>query len=140
MLGLIQALALQGAVEWRLALKGPFLVQTFALWGASLCGVGLGLLVSALASSQERAVGAVPLLLLPQILFSRFVMPPEYFSDTVAALEKLMPVHWSFNVFEQAAAAAPDWGRLALSLVIPFCYALALTALAGVALLRRREI
>lgn len=139
-LGLAQALLLQMTIEWHIALRGAFVAQTLALWGASLCGVGLGLLVSALASAQERAVGAVPLLLLPQILFSQFVMPPEYFSDTVAVLEKLMPVHWSFQVFEEAAAAQPDWGRLALGLVVPFVYALALSALAGAALLRRKEI
>ncbi len=139
-LGLAQALLLQMTIEWQLALRGAFGLQTLALWGASLCGVGLGLLISSLASTQERAVGAVPLLLLPQILFSQFVMPPEYFSDTVATLEKLMPVYWSFSVFEEAAAPAPDWGRLALSVAVPFLYALALTALAGAALLRRREI
>jgi ABC-type multidrug transport system permease subunit len=140
MLGLAQALMLQMTIEWQLALRGAFVLHTLALWGASLCGVGLGLLVSALASTQERAVGTVPLLLLPQILFSKFVMPAEYFSDTAAALEKMMPVHWSFNVFEEAAATTPDWGRLALSLVVPFVYALVLAALAGVALLRRKEI
>jgi ABC transport system ATP-binding/permease protein len=140
LLGLVQALALQGAVEWKLALKGPFLIQTMALWGASLCGVGLGLLVSALASRQERAVGAVPLLLLPQILFSEFVLPKQYFTDFVTVTEKFMPVHWSYQVFEAAAALETDWLWLAWSLFVLFAYALVLAALATAALLPRRDI
>ena len=139
-LGLVQALALQAAVEWHLALKGAFLVQTLALWGASLCGVGLGLLVSALASRQERAVGVVPLLLLPQILFSQFVLPKEYFTDFVAVAQKLMPVHWAYEVFEQAAALETDWWWLLLSVVVLFLYAMVLGAGATLALLWRKEI
>ena len=38
-LGALQALTLQMAVEWKLALKGPFLVQTFALFLASALNV-----------------------------------------------------------------------------------------------------
>src|SRR5690606_28545318 len=80
-LGLVQVVLLQLAVEWKLALKGPLLLQLCALFLASLAGTGLGLIVSALSSRQERAVGAVPLLILPQILFSKVSVPEEHFDD-----------------------------------------------------------
>ena len=139
-LGLAQTLALQMAVEWTVAIRGPFLLHTLSLWGASVCGAGLGLLVSAIAAKQERAVGVVPLLLLPQILFSEFVLPEEHFSDLVSGVRYLMPVHWSYQVFEQAAALETDWLWLSAATVMLFLYALVLCALATLALIPRREI
>lgn len=138
-LGLVQVLSLQVAVEWELAVRGPFLVQTFALWGASVCGTGLGLLASALSRTQERAVAAIPLLLLPQILFSEFAIPEAYFNDTVEVVEKLMPVRWAYRVFEECAALEPGWGWAALSLLVMIGYAAVLHGLVVLALVPRRE-
>jgi len=139
-LGLAQVLLMQVAVEYQMGVRGPFLLQTLALWGASLCGTGLGLLVSAVSSRQERAVGAVPLLILPQILFSPFTIPKDHFSDVVAAVEKAMPVRWAFRVFEEAAAAEPRWSLVVGALAVLLAYTGALYALVTVALLRRREV
>lgn len=135
----VQSLLLQFAVEWRLALRGPFLVQTAALCLASFCGVGMGLVLSAFARTQERAVAAVPLVLLPQVLFSETAVPREYFSDTVAIVEKLMPVRWAYRVFVDVAAADPPWLTVVGSLAALLGYAVALIMLAVAALLPRRE-
>lgn len=128
-LGLVQVLGLQIVVESHLSLRGPMLVETLALWGASLCGVGLGLLVSALSRAQERAVGVVPLLILPQILFSEIAVPRDSFTPVVAAVEKLMPVRWAFRAFSELAAPEPDgWVALGDLLVLPLMAALLATA------------
>lgn len=108
-LNVVQVVLLQGAVEWQLALRGNMLVEMLALWLAANCGTGLGLLVSAASTSQERAVGVVPLLLLPQILFSSFVVPESTFTRLVANVEKLMPVHWGYRVFEELSAKEPSY-------------------------------
>lgn len=139
-LSLTQVALLQAAVEWKLALKGAYLAQTFALWGASLCGVGLGLFVSALSKSQERAVGAVPLLILPQILFSEFAIPRGTFSDVVAMAEKGMPVYWAFRIFEELAANQAAWGWVALAAGVLLVYPAALLMFTVAALLPRREV
>ena len=89
----------------------------------SLAGTGLGLIVSAMSSRQERAVGAVPLLILPQILFSKFAIPEEHFGDVVKVVEKAMPVRWAFRVFEECAAKEPKWHLVAFSLVVLLAYA-----------------
>jgi ABC transport system ATP-binding/permease protein len=138
--GALQAVLLQLAVEWRLALQGPFLVQTLALVFAAWCGTSLGLLVSAIAKSQERAVGAVPLLLLPQILFSELAIPKDMFDDTVAVVEKVMPVRWAFRVFQEGAALEPRWHYVAGALGAELLGAAILTACAVVALRARREV
>ncbi len=139
-LGAAQVVLLQGTVEWHLHLLGPMPVELLALFGASVAGTGLGLLVSALASTQERAVFAVPLLLLPQILFSELAIPSNLYSDVVAAVEKAMPVHWAFRVFEESAALEPRWHMVALSLVVLLAMCAALVAATMVSLIPRREV
>ena len=139
-LGAVQVVLLQGTVEWQLQLRGPMPVELLALFGASVAGSGLGLLVSALATTQERAVFAVPLLLLPQILFSELAIPNNLYSDVVSVVEKLMPVHWAFRVFEESAALEPEWLMVVLSLLVLTAMALALLGLATLALLPQREV
>jgi len=139
-LGAVQVVLLQGAVEWHLQLRGPMPLELLALFGASLAGTGLGLLVSAVATTQERAVFAVPLLLLPQILFSELAIPNDLYSDVVAALEKAMPVHWAFRVFEESAALEPRWHMVALSLVVLLAMCTVLFGVTTVALFNRREV
>ena len=139
-LGALQVVLLQGTVEWSLALRGPMPLELLALFGASLAGTGLGLLVSALASTQERAVFAVPLLLLPQILFSELAIPDTLYSDVVAAVEKAMPVHWAFRVFEESTALEPRWHMVALALLILFAMGAVLVAGATLATMPKREV
>lgn len=139
-LGAVQVVLLQGAVEWHLQLRGPMGLELLALFGASVAGTGLGLLVSALATTQERAVFAVPLLLLPQILFSELAIPGTLYSDVVATVEKLMPVHWAYRVFEEAAALEPRWHMAGFSLLVLFAMAAGLVVAAMVALIPQREV
>jgi ABC-type multidrug transport system permease subunit len=138
-LSLVQVVLLQFAVEWHIGLHGPLLVQTLALWGVSVCGVGLGLLVSALSAAQERAVGAVPLLILPQILFSEFAIPRARFGHTVEIVEWFMPVRWAYRVFDETAALEPSWSTVAGSLGVLPLYAAVLFVLIVATLQRRRE-
>ncbi len=138
LVGLAQVLTLQLVIELDLALRGPYLLQTLALWGAALCGVGLGLLVSALSRAQERAVGVVPLLILPQILFSELAIPRDTFSDAVNVIEKLMPVRWAFRVFQEAAEDEPSWLITLADLSVLPIMALALSAATVLALELRR--
>ncbi|OIP31033.1 MAG: hypothetical protein AUK47_23380 [Deltaproteobacteria bacterium CG2_30_63_29] len=139
-IALVQVLLLQTVIESQLGVTGPFWVQTFALWGAALCGVGLGLWVSALSMRQERAVGAVPLLILPQVLFSSFVIPKSAFSTTVEVVEKFMPTHWSYEVFEQLASIETSGFAIlgALGVLVTMTFALGLVSY--LSLIPRREV
>ena len=135
---LAQVLGMQLVIEGSLAPRGPLPVQTLALLGSAICGVGLGLLVSALSSAQERAVGVVPLLIIPQILFSEVAIPRSAMNGTVEWVEKIMPVHWGFQVFQEVAAAEPDWLAASADLLVLPLYAAALAGLAALALVARR--
>lgn len=140
-LGALQVVLLQGTVEWRLMqLRGPMGLELLALFGASVAGTGLGLLVSALAGTQERAVFAVPLLILPQILFSPLALPEGMFGGVVAGVEKVMPVYWAFRVFRESTAVEPHWLVAILSLAVLAIVSLLLVGATTLALMHRREV
>lgn len=139
-LGLFQVLLLQIAIEFQLSLKGFFWLETVALWGASLCGVGLGLLISAVAKTQERAVGAIPLLILPQILFSEFAIPRDQFGTVVEWIERGMPVKWAYQVFMELAATETEWLEVMSAFAMLTGMGVALAGLAILALLPKRSV
>jgi hypothetical protein len=60
----------------------------------AVVGVALGLLISALVKTSEMATSLVPLILIPQILFSGIVGVPEGANRVVGLT---MPAAWSFD-------------------------------------------
>ncbi len=70
------------------------LPQLFVMFLTASVGIALGLLISALVKTSEMATSLVPLILIPQILFSGLVGVPHGVSK-VATLA--MPAAWSFD-------------------------------------------
>ncbi len=62
-------------------------------------GIGVGLLVSALVRTSEMATSLVPLILIPQILFSGLVGVPNGITNKVVSLT--MPAAWSFDTMKR---------------------------------------
>jgi len=60
----------------------------------SMVGIALGLFVSAIVKTSEMATSLVPLILIPQILFSGLVGIPE---GTAKVIGLAMPATWSFD-------------------------------------------
>ena len=63
----------------------------------SLAGVGMGLSLSAWARLPLKAMGLLPILLIPQILFSGSVLPVDHMLWAGRALAKLMVAYWSYQ-------------------------------------------
>jgi hypothetical protein len=61
-------------------------------------GIALGLLVSALVKTSEMATSLVPLILIPQILFSGLVGVPQGINKVVGLA---MPATWSFDTMKR---------------------------------------
>ena len=74
------------------------LPQLWAMLLTAAVGVALGLFVSALVRTSEMATSLVPLILIPQILFSGLVGVP-YGLNKVIALT--MPAAWSFDTMKR---------------------------------------
>ncbi|MHB8531540.1 MAG: ATP-binding cassette domain-containing protein [Solirubrobacteraceae bacterium] len=56
----------------------------------------LGLLVSAYAASEDQATGVIPLLLVPQLLFSGALVQSQDMTALVKVFSVLVPARWSF--------------------------------------------
>jgi ABC transport system ATP-binding/permease protein len=92
MLTSIQALLIYTTIAvGRLGAQGAFQWQVIGLILLAFAATGIGLTVSALAKSAMQAVMLVPLLLIPQILFSGFTVPEKDMPPTVLALSQIMP-------------------------------------------------
>lgn len=66
----------------------------------ALCGVSVGLFISSVVGTADKAVMMVPLVVIPQILFSELVLPGGELHNWTESLQKLMPVHWGFRLLD----------------------------------------
>lgn len=73
-----------------------------------LCGTGLGLLISACVRRSDYAVGLVPLVILPQILFSEFAIKKDQFKGASEWIYRLMPSRWGYESLLEFAKTSPD--------------------------------
>ncbi len=69
--------------------------QLIVMIMTGMVGIALGLFVSAVVKTSEMATSLVPLILIPQILFSGLVGVPKGFS--VNAIGAFMPATWAFD-------------------------------------------
>lgn len=67
------------------------------LVASTLCGMCLGLLVSSVVNRSDYAVGLVPLVILPQILFSEFAISADQFAGFSEAIYTVMPSRWGYE-------------------------------------------
>lgn len=83
-----------------MAMPGEFLgiPQFWVMLLTASVGIALGLLISALVKTSEMATSLVPLILIPQILFSGLVGVPSGLNK-VAGL--IMPATWSFDTMKR---------------------------------------
>lgn len=74
------------------------LPQFWAMLVTAAVGIVLGLFISALVKSSEMATSLVPLILIPQILFSGIVGVPGGISKPISLL---VPAAWSFDTMKR---------------------------------------
>ena len=88
----IQSLLLYATIAiGRLGVHGAFEWQIIGLILLAFAATGIGLTMSAFAKSPMQAVMLVPLLLIPQILFSGFTVPAKDMAPSVLTLSQVMP-------------------------------------------------
>ncbi len=79
-----------GAIGWQVA----------GLLGTALAAVGIGSAISAMARSVMQAVLVVPLILIPQILFSGFTVPANEMRPSVFGVSQPMPTFAAQRVMD----------------------------------------
>jgi ABC-type multidrug transport system ATPase subunit len=75
-------------------LPGNALAQLLVMILTGMVGIALGLFISSIVKTSEMATSLVPLILIPQILFSGLVGVPQGVSKAVGTI---MPATWSFD-------------------------------------------
>jgi ABC-type multidrug transport system ATPase subunit len=91
------------------SVEGSFAWQAVSLLLCASSGVSIGLTISAFSRSSTQAVMVVPLVLIPQLLFSGFVVPLADWKDspTVSSLAKFAPSYHG----QRLADVGQLWGR-----------------------------
>jgi len=96
-----QALLLYGAAQlFERGLDGSASWQILGLLGTALAAVGLGSAISAWSRSVMQAVMIVPLLLIPQILFSGFTVKIGDMRPSVLTVSGFMPTFAAQSVMD----------------------------------------
>ena len=95
----VQCLLLFGSLKFLhyvglMNLPGWAIPQLTIIMITSGVGIALGLLVSAMVKTSEMATSLVPLILIPQILFSGLVGVPQGASRVIGTI---MPATWAFD-------------------------------------------
>jgi ABC-type multidrug transport system ATPase subunit/pSer/pThr/pTyr-binding forkhead associated (FHA) protein len=100
---IVQCLMLFGALKIMhyvglMSVPGWLVPQLAIVFITAMVGIALGLFVSAIVKTSEMATSLVPLILIPQILFSGLVGVPEGASKAIGTL---MPATWAFDGLKQ---------------------------------------
>src|SRR2546423_4565784 len=99
----VQCLMLFGSIKvfhyvGLMSVPGWLIPQLAIIALTAMVGIALGLFVSAIVKTSEMATSLVPLILIPQILFSGLVGVPQGLSKAVGTL---MPATWAFDGLKQ---------------------------------------
>ncbi len=97
LVGLIEIGLFYFLIDRYLAVDLVLFMAVAALFGLYFGGMSLGLMLSRWCGTVNKAVIAVPLAIIPQIVFSKFVLPEDTLTGAALALEKLMVVKWGFE-------------------------------------------
>jgi ABC-type multidrug transport system permease subunit len=105
LLSLIQCGVLLGVTELLSprGVGGDFIIMFFMLMLIFLSGVTLGLLLSAAVDNPDRAIALVPVVLMPQILFSGVNIPVEQMGGWSKFISSFMVVRWSVSSLNKLA-------------------------------------
>jgi ABC-type multidrug transport system ATPase subunit len=79
---------------------GSAMLQLAALFGIAIAGVGIGAAISALSRSVMQAVMFVPLILIPQILFSGYTVASTDMTHSVLVISRLTPTFCAQTVMD----------------------------------------
>jgi ABC-2 type transport system permease protein len=102
-----------------LDVDGPVWLVVLLATANALLGVGLGLFLSAFASTEFQAVQFLPAVLLPQILLCGLLVPRDRMAGFLEAISDALPMSYAFNGLQRAIAGDTDgWLALDVSVVL----------------------
>lgn len=93
----VQCVVLLGATRWGCALQAPPFASFLLLMLIAETGLAVGLLLSAIARSNEVAIGLLPLILIPIVVFGGALLPVGKMQAPVKLLAYSLPLRAGFE-------------------------------------------
>ena len=93
----IQCTVLLTIVHAGNGLGSSWLVGFIILFLTSMVGVGIGLVISAVARSTEFAIGLLPVMIIPMVVLGGILQPVGEMNIAARGLCQLMPSRWGFE-------------------------------------------
>ncbi len=93
----LQALFAIGFVELAEGFPGSFLLYFASFFTAAWSGLALGLAISAVVATSERATAALPMALIPQIVFAGFILDIADMNWPSQLLSHGISTRWSYE-------------------------------------------
>jgi ABC-type multidrug transport system ATPase subunit len=98
LLCLIQCAVLIGAARWGSSLRAPLVSSFLVMLLVACTGIGIGLIMSAVARTSEVAIAMLPLTLIPMVIFGGILLPVyKMKSAPIKALAYAMPSRSGFE-------------------------------------------
>ncbi|MEA3274554.1 MAG: ATP-binding cassette domain-containing protein [Pseudomonadota bacterium] len=91
----VQCASFLAIVTLMIEFPGPFWERFFTLFLAGFAATGMGLVVSAFVNTNDKAIAALPLLLIPQFILSNSVVALEGTAETLAKLTVI--AYWGLD-------------------------------------------
>ena len=99
----LQVAALVTTVTLVLGLSGRGWAQVAVLWLAAVAATAMGLMMSAIATSSDKAIAMVPVLLIPQVILSGAIVALGGVAEWVA--RGTMISYWSYDAMKNLMRA-----------------------------------
>ena len=101
---IVQTAVLLGIVILITRIEGNLIAYAIALTAGGVCGVALGLCISALSTDTDVASTAVPIAVIPQVVLGGSVAKVEGFSELCATV--VAPCYWCFGMLSRVYDSA----------------------------------
>jgi len=112
LIGLIETGLFYFLINYYLATDLSLVLAFISLFLCYFSGMSMGLALSRICGSTIKAVVCVPLVIIPQIVFSKFVLPESTLKGAAATIQKFMAAKWglmSLNYCKTGEIAAGDY-------------------------------
>jgi len=93
----IQCLAILGIVHYSCDLKAGFFISYCFVFTTALIGVGIGLVLSAVAKTSEVAIAALPIILLALFILGGMIQPINRMNKLMQFASVVDPARWAFE-------------------------------------------
>jgi ABC-type multidrug transport system ATPase subunit len=103
----IQCVILLVQVTAFVKIEGSLLMMFTVVLTSSLAGLTLGLCVSAMVDTTDKALAVLPIILIPQILFSGTIVNIDNMIPLSKAISNLMICRWSYDLLKKISVWEP---------------------------------